>query len=78
MFAAWPKTESSSVCFLLQNHRTQMEFKPSQNSDWNLLKLKFFMSYHRKNSVRHKMIGKKWIYLEGYTFHRQNTVPLKR
>ena len=28
--------------------------------------------YHRKNSVRDKMIGKKWINLERYTFHRQN------
>ena len=37
MFAAWTKMESSSFCFLLQNHRTQMGFKPSQNSDWDLL-----------------------------------------
>ena len=48
------------------------------NSDWDLnplsfilrshtcfqdlMKLRFFMSHHRKNSVSGKMIGKKWIY----------------
>ena len=36
--------------------------------------LRFFMSCHRKNSVRDKVIGKKWISLERYTFHRQNAV----
>ena len=28
------------------------------------MKLRFLMSHHRKNSVRDKVIGKKWIYLE--------------
>ena len=28
------------------------------------MKLRFLMSHHRKNSVREKVIGKKWIYLE--------------
>ena len=42
------------------------------------LKLRFLMSHHRKNSVRDKVIGKKWIYLEKYTSHRQNMVHLKR
>ena len=42
------------------------------------MKLRFFMSRHRKNSVRDKVVGKKWIYLERYTFHRQNAVRLKR
>ena len=27
-----------------------------------LIKLRFVMSYHRKNSVGDKMIGKEWIY----------------
>ena len=36
------------------------------------------MSHHRKNSVRDKGIGKKWICLERYTFHGQNVVSLKR
>ena len=36
------------------------------------------MSYRRRNSVRNKVIGKKWIYLERHTFHRQNVVHLKR
>ena len=35
------------------------------------MKLKFLMSYSRKNSVRDKMIGKKWIYLERNTLCRQ-------
>ena len=35
-----------------------------------LMKLGFLMSYHRKNSVRDKVIGKKWIYLERCTLHR--------
>ena len=36
------------------------------------------MSHRRKNSVRDKVVGKKWIYLERYTFHRKNVVRLKR
>ena len=30
----------------------------------HLMKLRFLMSYCTKNSVRDKVIGKKWIYLE--------------
>ena len=30
------------------------------------------MSYRRKNPVRDTVIGKKWIYLERNTLHRQN------
>ena len=37
----------------------------------DLMKLRFLMSHRRKNSVRDKVIGKKWIYLEKSTFHRQ-------
>ena len=44
----------------------------------DLMKLRFLMSHHRKNSVRDKMIGKKWIYLERYTFRLQDVVHLKR
>ena len=36
----------------------------------DLLKLRFLMSCHRMNSVRDKVIGKKWIYIERKTFHR--------
>ena len=38
----------------------------------DLMKLGFLMSHHRKNSVRDKMIGKKWIYsdTERSTLHR--------
>ena len=40
----------------------------------DLMKLRFLMSYHRKNSVRDKVVGKKWIYSdsERSTFHRQS------
>ena len=31
---------------------------------WDLVKLRFLMSHRRKNSVRDKVTGKKWIYLE--------------
>ena len=33
----------------------------------NLMKLRFSMSHHRKNSVRDKVTGKKQIYLERNT-----------
>ena len=36
----------------------------------DLLKLRLLMSHGRKNSVRDKVIGKKWIYLERNTLHR--------
>ena len=36
----------------------------------DLLRLRFFVSQHRKNSVRDKVMGKKWIYLERNTFNR--------
>ena len=38
----------------------------------DLRKLKFLLSHHRKNSVRDKVIGKKWIYSdsERSTLHR--------
>ena len=42
------------------------------------MKLRFLMSYHRKNSVRDKVIGKKWIYLERNTLHRQSVGHFKR
>ena len=42
------------------------------------MKLRFFTSCRRENSVRDKVRGKKWVYLERYTLHRQNAVCLKR
>ena len=38
------------------------------------MKLRFLVSHHRKNSVRDKVIGKKWIYpdSERSTLHRQS------
>ena len=38
------------------------------------MKLRFFMSQHRKNSVRDKVIEEKWTCLERDTFHRQDVV----
>ena len=35
----------------------------------HLMKLRFLMSYHGKKSVRDKVIGKKWIYLDRNTIH---------
>ena len=39
----------------------------------NLMKLRFLMSHHRKNSVSDKVVDKKWIYsdTERSTLHRQ-------
>ena len=41
------------------------------------MKLRFVLSQHRRNSARGKVIGKKWIYLERYRFHRQCGPPQK-
>ena len=52
---------------------TQTQSKPTvfqlRSCIWfqDLMKLRFLMSHCRKNLVRHKVIGKKWIYLEGNT-----------
>ena len=35
------------------------------------MKPRFLMSHGRKNSVRDKVMGKKWIYLERNSLHRQ-------
>ena len=46
------------------------------NGTWfqDLMKIGFLMSHHRKNSLRNKVIGKKWIYSdsERSTLHRQS------
>ena len=62
----------------LEIKHTWLRYKSSQNP-WYLvshylLKLRFLMSHCRKNSVRDKVIGKKWIYSdsEGSTLHRQS------
>ena len=44
----------------------------------DLLRLRFFVSQYRKNSVRYKVIGKKWIYLERNTLHRQSVGHLRK
>ena len=42
------------------------------------MKLRFFMSHHIKKSVRDKVIGKKWIYLERNTLHRVWAISEKK
>ena len=42
------------------------------------MKLTFLMSHGRKNSVRDKVIGKKWIYFERNAPHRQSVGHLIR
>ena len=42
------------------------------------MKLRFLMSHRRKNSVRDKVIGKKWTDSERNTLHRQECRPLQR
>ena len=42
------------------------------------MKLRFLMSHCRKNSVRDKVLGKKWIYLERNTVHKQSVGHLRR
>ena len=44
----------------------------------DLMKLRFLMSHHRKNSMKDKVIGKKWIYLERNTLHRESVGHLRR
>ena len=44
----------------------------------DLVKLRFLMSHRRKNSVRDKVIVKKWICLERNTLHRQSMSHLRR
>ena len=47
--------------------------EPNQNPQYwsqDLMKLRFLMSHHRKNSVRDKVFGKKWIYSERNILHR--------
>ena len=41
------------------------------------MKFRFLMSHHRKNSVKDKVIDKKWIYLERSTLHRQSVYHLR-
>ena len=36
------------------------------------------ITYRRKNSVRDKVIGRKWIYFENNTLHRQSGSRLRR
>ena len=44
----------------------------------DFLRLRFFVSQGRKNSVRDKVIGKRWVCLERYPLHGQHAVCLSR
>ena len=46
------------------------------HSTWfqDLMKLRFLMSHYRKNSVRNKVIGKKWIYSDQREAHSTESV----
>ena len=69
--------------FRTQTHvaKTWTQPKPTvfqlRSHTWfqGLMKLRCLMSYHRKNPVRDKEIGKKWICLERSTPHRQSVGP---
>ena len=56
------------MVFLLRSHTWFQDLK----------KLQLLMSHLRKNLVRAKMVGKKWIYLERNTLHRQSMGLLRR
>ena len=64
--------------------QTQIWSKPtvfylrSHTSFQDLMKLRFLMYCCRKNSVRDKVTGKMWIYLERNTLHRQDVDHLRR
>ena len=63
--------------------RTQTQPKPtvfqlrSQTCFQDLMKLRFLVSHCRKNSLKEKVIGKRWIYLERNTLHRQSAGQLR-
>ena len=66
--AAGTRTWPRPTVFLLRSHTWFQD----------LMKLRFLMSHHRKNSVRDKVMGKKWSYLERNTVHRQSVGHLRR
>ena len=66
--AAGTRTQLEPTVFQLGSHTWS----------WDLMKLRFLMSHRRKNSVRDKVMGKKWIYLERYTLCRQSVGHLRR
>ena len=56
---------------------TRLGLNPAKtHSTWfqDLVKLRFLMSHHRENTLKEKVIGKKWIYSdsERSTLHRQS------
>ena len=72
-----PNPDKTQCGTLTQLIKTQTLPKPMvfqlRSHTWfqDLMKLRFLMSHHWKNSVKNKMIGKKWINLERNTLHRQ-------
>ena len=74
----WDLNSAKSLLGTLTNVAgTQAQSKPMvflqlRSKIWfqNLMKLRFLMSHRGKNSVRDKVIGKKWIYSERNIPHR--------
>ena len=58
--------------------RNPWSFNWDHNWSQDLMNLGFLMAHHRKNSVREKVIDKKWIYSERNTLHRQSGGQLRR
>ena len=42
------------------------------------MKLRFLMLHHKKISVRHTVVGKKWIYFKRNTLHRERVGHFRR
>ena len=72
----WAELEPSQNSAWDVNPRGWDSNPAKTHSTWfqHIMKLRFLMSYHRKNSVRDKGIGKKWVYsdLERGTLYREN------
>ena len=57
------------TCWDLNQDQTHSLPTETRHLVQDLMKLRLLMSYLRKNSVRDKVIGKKWIYLERNILH---------
>ena len=65
---AWVRIPTADVQLRLGLEHTVFQMS-SHILSHDLMKLRFLMSRCRKNSVRDKVIGKKWIYLERNILH---------
>ena len=74
---AWVRTPTANVQLRLGLEHTVFQLS-SHIWSYDLMKPRFLMSHCRKNSVRDKVIGKKWIYLERNTLQRESVGHLRR